>query len=378
MKRTMLYTALSTLIFGAGAVSAVQLTVEEHMGRHVYMDKDLSLNRTQSCATCHHRTAGFADPTNSRDPYNTMVSLGDDGTSKGGRNAPTSAYAGYSPIRKKVNGEYFGGMFWDGRKTGEILGDPLAEQAQGPPLNPGEMGLFLPGDVVIRVSESDYANLFVSYFGPDFFAVLGDDETDDDYLDDKADAAYAEIAKMVAAYERSAEVTAFSSKFDTVPLTALTEQEQRGQNLFSTYCSSCHTDQVVGDEPAPLFTNYGYVNVGVPVNTRLLDVPNTEYTGYDLGLGAIIVDDPNQNGKFKVPTLRNITRTAPYSHNGYFTTLKEMISFMNDRGDLIPEVEENVTLLTGHMELTNEQVDDIYAFLNTLTDGFKAPLLGGK
>jgi cytochrome c peroxidase len=364
MKRTMLYTALFTLAFGAGSASAIQLTPEEQMGRHVYMDKDLSLNRTQSCATCHHRTAGFADPTNSRDPYNTMVSLGDDGISKGGRNAPTSAYCGFSPILQQVDGEYFGGMFWDGRKTGEVLGDPLAEQAQGPPLNPVEMGLALPGDVVIRVSESRYANLFVRYFGPDFFAVLGDDETDDGYLDAKADAAYAKIARMVAAYERSAEVTAFTSKFDTAALTA---QELKGQELFKTNCSSCHTDEVVGNEPAPLFTNYGYVNVGVPKNERLLAVPGTVYDGKDFGLGPV-VGDTAQNGKFKVPTLRNITMTAPYSHNGYFTTLKEMISFMNDRGGLVPEVDQNVTTATGDMGLIPEELDDIYAFLNTLTD----------
>lgn len=366
MTKTILCTALFTLAFGAGAgsVSAVQLTVEEEMGRHVYQDKGLSLNRTQSCATCHHRTAGFADPTNSRDPYNIMVSLGDDGTSKGGRNAPTSAYCGFSPILYQVNGEYFGGMFWDGRKTGEVLGDPLAEQAQGPPLNPVEMNLASAGDAVIRVSQSNYAHLFITYFGANFFDVLGNDATPDGYRDKKVDAAYADIARMVAAYERSSEITAFTSKFDTGTLTA---QELKGQDLFKTNCSSCHTDTVVGNEPAPLFTNYSYVNVGVPVNTRLLTVPGTVYDGYDLGLGPI-VNDEAQNGKFKVPTLRNITMTAPYSHNGYFTTLKEMISFMNDRGELVPEVDQNVTTATGNMGLSGQDIDDIYAFLNTLTD----------
>ena len=77
--------------------------------------------------------SGFADPTNSRDPYHTVVSLGDDGVSLGGRNAPTAAYAGFSPIlHQRIEGEYIGGMFWDGRATGWTLVDPLAEQAQGP------------------------------------------------------------------------------------------------------------------------------------------------------------------------------------------------------------------------------------------------------
>jgi len=371
MKKVLAITAVFPLILAAGSVSAIQLTQQElmaQMGKHVYMDKNLSLNRTQSCATCHHRSAGFADPTNSRDPYNTVVSLGDDGLSKGGRNAPTSAYAGFSPplYKDELTGEYYGGMFWDGRKKGDILGDPLAEQAQGPPLNPVEMGLELPGDVVIRVSESGYANLFTGYFGQDFFDIWGIDDTSEDPYDDvKADAAYAVIARTVAAYERSAEVTAFSSKFDTG---TLNNQEKRGKTLFKENCSSCHTDTVEGSEPAPLFTNYGYVNIGVPLNERLLAVPGTVYDGNDLGLGPIVGDEA-QNGKFKVPTLRNVAMTAPYSHNGYFTTLKEMVSFINNRGTLLPEIDQNVTEAVGSMGLSDQDVDDIIAFLNTLTDG---------
>lgn len=106
------------------------------------MDKDLSWESTQSCATCHHKSAGFADPTNAADPYHTMVSLGDDGVSKGGRNAPTSAYCNFSPVLNKNDADqWIGGMFWDGRATGDTLGDPLAEQAQGPPLNEVEMNM---------------------------------------------------------------------------------------------------------------------------------------------------------------------------------------------------------------------------------------------
>jgi cytochrome c peroxidase len=371
MKKVLVSTAVMSMLFGAGSVSAIQLTMEEQMGRHVYMDKDLSLNRTQSCATCHHRSAGFVDPTNSRDPYNTMVSLGDDGVSKGGRNAPTSAYAGFSPKlhQDAATGDYFGGMFWDGRMTGDVLGDPLAEQAQGPPLNPVEMGLSLPGDVVIRVSESNYANLFLNYFGPDFFDILGTDETPDDpYLDARAADAYAKIARMVAAYERSAEVTAFNSKFDTG---ALSDQEKRGQALFKENCSSCHADVVVGGEKGALFTNYGYANIGVPVNDRLptnLEDPDSHYSPPDLGLGPV-VGDPAQDGKFKVPTLRNIALTAPYSHNGYFATLREMVSFMNDRSAFTPEVSANLSTEVGALGLSDAEVDDIVAFLNSLTDG---------
>lgn len=126
----------------------------ERLGMHLYKDKNLSLNQNQSCQTCHHPLAGFADRSNFLHPYDKVVSLGSDGVSLGGRNAPSSAYAGYSPIRYQdsISGEWFGGMFWDGRATGTTLGDPLAEQAQGPPLNPVEMAM--PGiaavmDVII-------------------------------------------------------------------------------------------------------------------------------------------------------------------------------------------------------------------------------------
>ena len=82
-KKAMAGTLILLFIVAVGAVSAAGLTQMEQLGKIMYQDKDFSLNATQSCQTCHHRVAGFADPTNSRDPYYTVVSLGDDGISKG-------------------------------------------------------------------------------------------------------------------------------------------------------------------------------------------------------------------------------------------------------------------------------------------------------
>lgn len=360
MKKVLLSSAVMSLVLVAG--SAFALTLEEQMGRHVYMDKDLSLNSTQSCATCHHRSSGFADPTNSRDPYNTIVSLGDDGVSKGGRNAPTAAYCGYSPIlHQDATGEWFGGMFWDGRKTGEVLGDPLAEQAQGPPLNPVEMNMPSAGAVVERVAASQYAHLYVDYFGPEFFAIYGDDDTPDGFLDYKVDYAYEMIARMVAAYERSSEVSPFDSKFDNGTLNA---QELRGKTLVEQHCSSCHSMVAGYGAPAALFTNYGYVNIGVPENPMISDPADD--TDDDIGLGFV---KEGEDGKFKVPTLRNIALTAPYTHNGSFATLRDMVSFINDRSGFTPDVAANLSDATGSMGLTEANIDDIVAFLNTLNDG---------
>ncbi|BBO71316.1 cytochrome-c peroxidase [Desulfosarcina alkanivorans] len=331
-----------------GAVSAAGLTHMEQLGKIMYQEKDFSLNATQSCQTCHHHVAGFADPTNSRDPYFTVVSLGDDGVSKGGRNAPTAAYAGFSPVlQQDERGEYVGGMFWDGRATGWTLGDPLAEQAQGPPLNPVEMNMPSKDSVVQVVRDSNYTHVFYEVFGEGSLV--------------DADLAYDFIALAIAAYERSNEVQTFSSRFDQGNLS---EKEQSGMDLFATNCSQCHSMTDVTGK-GPLFTNYTYANIGVPVNPLLADNP------VDLGLGGFL-GDSMQNGKFKVPTLRNVGLSAPYSHNGYFATLKDIVNFKNTRdvgGWEKPEVVANLnTADMGNLGLTDQEVDDVVAFLMTLTD----------
>ncbi len=356
MKKSLLLTALCSVTLSTGvALAAPTLTPLQELGRHIYMDKDLSLNSTQSCATCHHQNYGFADPTNSRDPFNTMVSLGDDGFSKGGRNAPTAAYAGYSPNLNNDNGFYEGGMFWDGRATGGTLGDPLAEQAQGPPLNPVEMNMASEAAVIERIAASNYAPQFLKVFGANAFADV--------------DSAYDNMARAIAAYERSFEVTAFTSRFDQGTLSA---QELRGLALVQANCSKCHSVDADFGAPGPLFTNYRYENIGVPVNEILLADPGSVYTVPDLGLGSI-VGDPAEDGKFKVPTLRNVALTAPYSHNGYFPTLTAMVSFHNSRdvGTTWPDPEVSANLNTtdvGNMGLSSKEIADIVAFLYALTD----------
>lgn len=328
---------------------AAGLTRMEQLGKVMYHDKDFSLNKTESCHTCHHHMTGFADPTNSRDPYYTVVSTGDDGVSLGDRNAPTAAYAGYSPVlQQDANGAYFGGMFWDGGATGWTLGDPLAEQAQGPPLNPVEMNMPSKEAVVQVVRNSTYAHLFYTVFGAGS-------------LDD-VDVAYDYIGQAIAAYERSCEVQRFNSRFDQG---RLTDRERNGMALFQNNCAKCHAMEDVTGK-GPLFTKYTYENIGIPVN------PLLAANGIDLGLGGFL-GDAAQNGKFKVPTLRNVALTAPYGHNGYFPTLKDMVSFKNtrDTGDWEPpEVAENLNTddNLGNLGLTDPEVDDIVAFLMTLTD----------
>lgn len=317
----------------------------ERLGKRIYKDKNMSYNGTQSCRDCHHHISGFADLSNYLNPETNFVSIGADGESLGGRNAPSSAYAGFSPNLHidDVTGEWVGGMFWDGRADGSLLGDPLAEQAQGPPLNPVEMNMPDAKAVINVIKASDYVNLWNKVFGKGS-------------LDDVV-AAYNEFGEAIAAYERSIDVTKFTSKFDTSNLSG---KEQAGFDLFVENCASCHSTTAEFGAPAPLFTNYKYANIGVPTHLAVSSEP-------DIGLGGT-VDDPAQNGKFKIPTLRNIALSAPYSHNGYFPTLMGMLEFINDRSSFTPDVEDNLSPEVGSLGLSTTDLENIEAFLLTLTD----------
>ncbi|MCJ7600457.1 MAG: c-type cytochrome [Desulfobulbaceae bacterium] len=357
MKKVLASAAVFSLFLGAGSVSAQTLTTVEKLGGLLYSSPILSYNYMQSCADCHAASSGFADPDK------TAVSVGADGTSTGGRNAPTAAYAGFSPIlHQDQTGEWVGGMFWDGRATGKRLHDPLAEQAQGPPENPVEMNNTRE-EIIARIADPglyvdplyyqealDINALFLEVYG-DVFA--------------NVDLAYDYLGRAIAAYERSSEVTSFTSVFDTEKLSG---QALQGKKLFMQNCTTCHAYGRHGGANA-LFTNHKYVNAGVPANLAL----NPDPANPDLGLGPI-VGDPDQNGKFKVPTLRNVALTAPYSHNGYFDNLYNMVSFMNNR-DNFPAAEYVFTVSdeVGHLGLNDQQVKVIVAFLNTLTDDPPVP-----
>lgn len=324
----------------ANRTLAVELTPEEQLGKALYEDTSFSYNQLQSCKSCHDPAAGFADPAH------TAVSTGADGVSKGGRNGPTAAYAGLSPVRYSIKqgGDYFGGLFWDSRADGSLLGDPLAEQAQGPPLNPVEMAM-VDKDAIVTVIADSYTDEFLEVYAFSSFEDI--------------DQTYNLFAKAIAAYERSPEVMKFSSRYDQ---NQLSQHELRGHGLVKKYCSSCHLmDNTTGYGAA--FTSFGYANIGLPENPLVVGDEG------DLGLGAV-VNKARENGKFKIPTLRNVAMTAPYGHNGYFTTLQEMVTFMNSRDSmgLEADVQQNISKAVGNLGLTASQVDSIVAFLEALTD----------
>ncbi len=340
-----------------------ELTKKQQLGKILFHDKNLSTPPGQACVDCHMPETAFVNP-----DQELPVSRGVHPDRFGNRNDLTAAYAGFSPDfhYDAEEGLYVGGQFWDGRAA------TLAEQAKGPFLNPLEMANPDEPSVVEKIRNADYAALFREVYGPDA-------------LDDAAEA-YNKAADAIAEYENSPELNQFNSKYDLYLKgeVTLTEQEMRGLALFEDVdkgnCAACHPSQPGPDGSPPLFTDYTYDNLGVPQNPENpfyylpadLNPDGPDFV--DLGLGKT-VNKPEENGKFKVPTLRNIAKTAPYMHNGIFKTLRQVVSFYSTR-DISPwpppEVPENVnTEELGSLGLTELEIDDIVAFLKTLTDGYE-------
>jgi cytochrome c peroxidase len=343
------------------------------LGEALYHDTNLSMNRTQSCATCHSPDFGFVDPRET--DVGKAASLGDDGVSFGDRQAPTAAYAKFSPpfhFNDKT-GRWTGGQFWDGREA------DLAGQAGGPPLNPIEMGMPDKPTVIARLQEDPaYVSAFQSLFAKDIF--------------DDSDAAYSALTQAIAAFEETETFAPFDSKYDRylAGTYKMTSQEELGRVLFFsqqfTNCALCHQLKRSAVDPQETFTNYEFHNIGVPKNDALRAHLGTDPITVDKGLlNNPQVSDPAEMGKFKVPTLRNVAITGPYMHNGVFTDLRTVVLFYdkyNSRAESrqinpetgqpwkLPEVRGTLSVaeLTEGPALDDKRVDAIVAFLKTLTD----------
>jgi len=187
---------------------------------------------------------------------------------------------------------------------------------------------------------------------------------------DTSSTAYEQMVQAIAAFQRSPEVSPFTSKFDAVQngTATFTASEANGEDIFhnTAACGRCHSTPV--DRGEQVFSNFEYFNIGVPENPANLFL-NTDPNFIDNGLGA---DNGAQrdNGKFKVPTLRNIVNTAPYMHNGVFATLREVIDFYSGELVVIPEVNENLSDGGQYIgfNLSESEKDDLEAFFATLTD----------
>ena len=258
MKTTILPSLLSlALITITGPTQA--LTPVEKLGKAIFFDKNLSINNNQSCATCHAPAAGWTGDISEINQAGAVYE-GSVPALFGNRKPPSSAYATSSPILhfsiEKKKALFVGGNFWDGRATGEKLGNPAADQAQGPFLNPLEQALPSPAEVVSRVCAATYVHLF--------WQVWGDNACDD------VSAAYDNIALSIAAFEASPESNAFTSKYDYYlkGMVNLSKEEKKGLNLFKSKgkCASCHVLDAGPNGQPPLLTDFTFDNLGVPRN----------------------------------------------------------------------------------------------------------------
>jgi cytochrome c peroxidase len=421
-----------------------QIQQIELLGKLMLYDKDLSVYRNEACAFCHMPETGFTGPVSELN-RTTGAYPGSVRTRFSNRKPQTHAYAPLSPVLhyNPGQGDLVGGNFWDMRATGRRLGNPAAEQAEGPPTNPVEMGLPDIACVVYRVSQRPYRALFESLWGPQAFAVEWPSDAEE--VCDRpgpADAGqplpvhlspidrgrvsttFDRMAQSIAGYEASAEVTSFTSKYDAVlaKKAQFTPQEQQGYDLFrgKARCNECHRDGGPGEDP--LFTDFTASNIGTPANPRLpyYDENKPDGLGYaanptgssfvDGGVGTFLsqghllsqpsaVDQrwlklaPDNQARMQVPTLRSVDKrpypafVKAYGHNGYFTSLKEIVHFYNTRDVLprcklrdagegttcwpAPESTENMnSSKIGHLGLSETEEDAIVSFMQTLTDGF--------
>ena len=386
----------------------IQLSDVEQLGKLLFFDKNLSDPQGQSCAACHDPAAGWTGESseiNARE----SVYRGAQPERSGNRKPPSSAYATQSPVlhydRKEDN--FVGGNFWDGRATGWLLGNPAAEQAQGPFVNPVEQNIRDENTVVQKVCSSDYASLFRQTYGEDICRNTVN--------------AYNAIGQALAAYENSREVNAFTSKYDYYLKNPrkypLTKQELRGLRLYEDKkkgnCATCHPSRPDSQGRPPLFTDFTYDNLGIPRNPenswyKMPKEFNPDGVNWvDAGLSGFLKTIPRYAqyaeknlGKHKVPTLRNVDKrphpdfAKAFGHNGYFKSLREIVHFYNVR-DMLPhcskqhnakpgtncwpepEVSKNInTEELGNLRLTEEEEMAIVAFLKTLSDGWSSQKRG--
>lgn len=353
---------------GSGNVTPTVDARLASLGEQLFNDPELSADGTKSCQSCHTSSAtAFSDA-----PNRLSAGVTPSGASTPNlttRNSPALAYATFIPALKLIDGDWIGGLFHDGRA------DSLAQQIHDPLVGAREMGNGTLANVIARLRSSatqvdgkTSAQAFVAYFGngslPDPATASATD----------IQAAFDRVGLAMAAFERLPSISPFTSKFDyyLANKASLSAQEQRGYALFlrsdKGNCAACHPVSRSNAAGQPLFTDFSYDNLGVPTQAGDAVDPGLYQTVLNRG-----TDDPALKGKFRVPTLRNLGKSAPYMHNGAFTTLEQVVNFYNGRDSKSLATDYpgtvNKTEL-GNLGLTPDEVLDIVAFLKTLDDGY--------
>ncbi len=379
-------------VMSRAAVNA-QVNLLAELGRELFFDPTLSASGRLACASCHDPAHAYGPP-----GERAVMPGGKDMRQSGLRAVPSLRYLQATPAFTEhfrdsddegdasVDNGPTGGLTWDGRV------DRGRDQARLPLLSPLEMANDSPAAVVEAVRRSPHADLLRRAFGADIFA--------------DPDRAFDGILQALEAYEqRYTEFYPYSSKYDAYldGKAELTGTEARGLALFNDpekgNCAHCHLSARSNDGAPPQFTDYGLAALGAPRNPAI--PANADPAFYDLGMcGPLrrdLADRDEYCGMFKSPSLRNVALRRAYFHNGVFRTLRQVMEFYVERDtnpekwypraadrtvrkfdDLPPQYHANVNVeppfdkhLGDRPRLSSEEIDDIIAFLQTLTDGYQ-------
>jgi cytochrome c peroxidase len=453
----------------------------EDLGELLNFDENMSPFKNEACAFCHMPYAGFSGPI----PSVNLTMIAYPGTfhfRAGKRVAQRYTYSPDFPVLEfnTTQGAFFGGNFWDARSTGYKLQSADAEQAQHPPVDTQEMGFPDTACIAFRLQTAAYKSLFEEVWGdsldikfpndteeicetPGGAAEFGMSATPIHLSPEdrtKANNVFDHWGQTISFFEASPDVSAFSSKFDAFLAGnyTLTSDEMAGYNLFKGKgnCNSCHldgrstaptppppegtapnsTDTGAAASTRPLFTCFGYANLGLPLNPRDAFFYQTtpDFFGFtpnpfgfafrDLGVGTFLRSGPGSapnpnsqwiqfaptsDGQMQTSTARDVALVPPqcptteapgpyfqkeFFHNGYIKSLKQLVHFYNTRDVFpfnvtsgncpagktekvdcwpMPEVPNNIDMTVGKLGLSDHEEDLIVIFLRTLSDGFTTP-----
>ncbi|CAA6605394.1 Cytochrome c peroxidase [Rhodospirillaceae bacterium LM-1] len=299
------------------------------LGERLFFDPNLSIDRTVACASCHD-VSGKAGADGRATALGIKNQIGP-------RNAPTVWNAAFQAVQ-----------FWDGRASS------LEEQAKGPPVNPGEMGMPSLEAVAERVREDEsYRDLFIKAFGEN---TAIDIDT---------------IAKAIASYERT--LITPNTPFDRFlhgEDGALSPDQKRGMSLFRTAgCITCHSGP-----------NFSQASLFQPfASDRYLMASRSPLAAkYRLSEDKGKAPQGSLNGIWRIPSLRNVALTAPYFHNGAVGDLKEAVRVMAE-AQLNAVIEGGGrTPKPGQKYLTHRDIDDLAAFLTALSSPRLTPRLAHR
>lgn len=329
------------------------------LGRLLFYDPILSAENRSTCGTCHHPGLGFADGRKLPAGVGESMHIGPDrelgvsvfsGLPIGDvpRNSPTIFNTAYN-LDSLGRLNPFGVMFWDGRARGledQAVKPPTSrEEMKGDRLSPNNAIYFLCRDIE---KTPEYVRLFKEAFP---------EEVEGDEIDIDSDM----LGKALAAFQR--ELVTKNTAYDRFvggEAEALTDQQKKGLDLFfsKAKCGECHN--------GPNFSDYKFIVAGVPqIGPGKKLEPGEDYGREEF------TQQISGRFAFRTPTLRNVTLTAPYMHDGVFETLEEVVQFYNNASrPRHPKVTDDIIdpILKNPLNLTDEEVDAIVAFMEALED----------